>query len=88
MSGIWSLSFTARAQKDLRKADKVIRQRVIDALDRLVAGDPSVDIRKLASRKDQWRLRVGNWRVIYSQDSNARLYVVIRVLPRDKDTYS
>jgi len=35
---------------------------VIAALDRLLARDPSVDVRRLQGN-DEWRLRVGDWRV-------------------------
>lgn len=87
MSDGWSYSFTPRALKDLRKAEKDIQRRVIQTLDRLVADPSTVDIKKLVAKEDQWRLRVGQWRIIYTVDRDAKEYVVLRVVPRDKDTY-
>ena len=44
------------------------------------------DVRKLAGTDDEWRLRVGEWRVMPWFDRGAQAYVVTRVLPR-KDAY-
>jgi mRNA interferase RelE/StbE len=59
--GSWS--FTARARSDMRKLDRPVQRRVIEALDRLVAEPPQGDIVKLAGVNEEWRLRVGDWRV-------------------------
>lgn len=39
------------------------------------------DITKLAGR-EEWRLRVGTWRVRFRFDHDAHAIVVVRVLPR------
>lgn len=83
----WKLQFTSKATKDLKKAERSISERVLKTLKRLAEGDPSVDIRKLETRPGEWRLRVGEWRVIYSQEPETKTLVVLRVLPRGKDTY-
>jgi len=58
----WAISFERRTEKDLHRLDEQVGQRVIAALDRLLARDPSVDVRRLQGN-DEWRLRVGDWRV-------------------------
>jgi mRNA interferase RelE/StbE len=58
--GGWS--FTARARRDMRKLDRPVQRRVIEALDRLVAQPPQGDVVKLAGADEEWRLRVGDWR--------------------------
>jgi len=53
------------AEKDLRRLPLDVRSRVADAL-RSLADDPRpVGSRKLAGTKHDWRIRVGDYRVIY-----------------------
>ena len=53
------------AEKDLRRLPLDLRFRVADAL-RSLANDPRpVGSRKLAGTKHDWRIRVGDYRVIY-----------------------
>jgi mRNA-degrading endonuclease RelE of RelBE toxin-antitoxin system len=42
-----SLRFTRTAEKDLRRLDPPIRNRVLGGLDRLLAEDRSLDVRRL-----------------------------------------
>jgi mRNA-degrading endonuclease RelE of RelBE toxin-antitoxin system len=53
-----ALRFTRTAQKELRRLDPPIRTRVLGALDRLAADDPSLDARRLTG-SEHFRLRVG-----------------------------
>ncbi|MCW5854016.1 MAG: type II toxin-antitoxin system RelE/ParE family toxin [Anaerolineae bacterium] len=43
-------------------------------------------MKKLKGREDQWRLRVGDWRIIFEIDAPGRVIYIVRVLPR-KDAY-
>jgi mRNA interferase RelE/StbE len=64
VSGGRALRFTRTAEKELRRLDPPIRARVLGALDRLSADDRSLDVRRLTG-SEHFRLRVGDWRVIY-----------------------
>jgi len=75
--------FTDRARRDMRRLDRPIQKRVIDALDRLVGHPPVGDVVKLTGTQDEWRLRVGDWRVRFTHD-DAGTIQVIRVLPRGR----
>lgn len=79
----WTLSFESRAEKDLGRLDRPVARRVIAALDRLLARDRSLDLRRLKG-SDEWRLRVGDWRVRLRLDFDARLVIVVRILPRGR----
>lgn len=79
----WAVRFERRAERDLRRLDPPTCRRVLAAIDRLVARDPSVDLRRL-SDSDEWRLRVGDWRVRVRLDFDARTVTVVRVLPRGR----
>jgi mRNA interferase RelE/StbE len=70
------------AEKDLRKLPLVTRSRVADAL-RNFANDPRpVGSRKLAGTKHDWRIRVGDYRVIYEIADAAKFVRVYRIRHR------
>jgi mRNA interferase RelE/StbE len=79
----WALEFERRAEQDLRRLDPPVARRVLAALDRLLERDPSLDLRRLHG-SDEWRLRVGDWRVRLQLDFDAHVIVVVRVLPRGR----
>ena len=82
MSG--GLRFTRSAEKDLRRLDPPIRKRVLAGLDRLLAEDRSLDVRRLTG-SEHFRLRVGDWRVIFDYDLEETENVLIRrILPRGR----
>jgi mRNA interferase RelE/StbE len=43
---------------------------------------PDGDVKRLRGRGDEWRLRVGDWRVRFRVDWERHIIVVIAVLPR------
>lgn len=61
-----------------------MRGRILDALDRLAGDRTARTVRKLHGQGDEWRLRVGDWRVRLRFDDAARTIVVVRVLPRGR----
>ena len=56
------IEFSRRALDDLDDLDSQLRERVIVALHRF-AETGQGDLIKLRGRDNEWRLRVGNWRV-------------------------
>ena len=79
----WAIRFESRAEKDMGRLDPQIAKRVIGALERLIVLDPSLDLRRLQG-SDEWRLRVGDWRVRLQLDFDARTVIVVRILPRGR----
>lgn len=79
----WRIVFTPPARRDLRRLDPQVAKRVILAIERLAANDPRGDVRKL-SGLDEYRLRVGEWRVRLQRDRAAHQIVVLRILPRGR----
>lgn len=80
----WKVELTRPAQRDLRRLDPQIERRVRAALRRLEADPRAGDVRKLSGSSDQWRLRVGDWRVRFTRDESRKLISVLRVLPRGR----
>ena len=79
----WAIRFESRAERDLSRLDPPVKRRVLAALDRLLERDPSLDLRRLRG-SDAWRLRVGDWRVRFELDFEARTVIVVRILPRGR----
>jgi len=80
----YSIEITRPAARDLRRLDRPIRMRVLDALERLTAPHPTGDVRALTGHPGQYRLRVGDWRVRYKLKSDHQQLIVLRVLPRGR----
>jgi mRNA interferase RelE/StbE len=53
---------TEQAKKDLSKLDKITNERILRGLLKLKTNQ-QVDLRKLRGTEDEWRLRVGDYRV-------------------------
>ncbi len=72
-----------RVQKDLSRLERSVRERILQAI-QVLKQDP----RPPAARKlrhpaiGEYRLRVGNWRVFYDIDKEAKAIVILRVMHR------
>jgi mRNA interferase RelE/StbE len=77
----WTVVLTASAQRDLRRLDRPVATRILDALARL-ADTGQGDVTRLQGVADEWQLRVGDWRVRFRYGYPTRTLEVLRVLPR------
>ena len=68
-----------RAEKDLRNLQRQEQERIIEKL-RLLAEDLRGDIKRLVQFQPSYRLRVGNYRVLFEVESDK--FVVYRILHR------
>ena len=84
MSDGWRYELTPHAERDLKRLDRPTRARLFAALDRLVSDPAACDIAKLQGHERTYRLRVGDWRVLYHLDPATRLYTVIAVEARSR----
>ncbi len=66
------------ACRDPKRAANII-QRVVD-----FAEQGRGDIKKLAARQDEWRLRVGSWRVIFTFNRAERELLELSVETRGR----
>ncbi len=80
----FALRLSRQAERTLRQADAPTRARIGRALDRLQHDpfDDTLDVRPLRAQPAAWRLRVGDWRVIYDVDLRDRIVEVHLILPR------
>ena len=78
----WRVIVGPRAARDLKKMPLDDRLRVRDAIDSLAAGLAGRDVQKLRGKENEWRLRVGRWRIRFRPDFKAHVLVVLTVSPR------
>lgn len=78
----YSLEIKQSAQKELDALDDARFAR-IDRKILALADDPRLaGCKKLRGYKDQWRVRVGDWRVLYVIDDAAKRVTITRVAHR------
>ena len=80
---MYKINFTKQAYKSLRRVPRDIVDRMRERLDQ-IAQDPyaqSANVTKLQNRAG-YRLRVGDWRVIYDLQDEELVILVLKVGPR------
>jgi mRNA interferase RelE/StbE len=77
-----------RAREEIReiaRRDVGLARRIAEAVGRYVEREYG-DVRKLAGESGMYRLRVGDWRVLFTFEDNGRTVLVQRVVNR-RDAY-
>ncbi len=79
----WTIEFTREGRKDFDAIRDVRLSKRIRAAVTALADDPRPPgCRKLEGRQDEWRVRVGTWRVVYRIEEGRLVVLVVRVAPR------
>lgn len=73
---MYNVVLKKRAKKFIDKLSKNEKARVVTAIEQLPNGD---DIKKLKGHSDLLRLRVGDYRIIYTVDNGKCIVLVIDV---------
>jgi ParE toxin of type II toxin-antitoxin system, parDE len=47
-------------------------------------GEPGAGVRETVGDLDQWRVRVGDWRIVYRVDDGVLVVLVVTVAPRGR----
>jgi mRNA interferase RelE/StbE len=79
-----AIEYKKNALRALRKADQKTRERLMAKIWQL-ADDPDSlanNIKRLKSKNESFRLRVGNWRIIYEFRDNRLVLLIIDVKQR------
>ena len=79
----WEVILTRQPDKILAKLPADLRKRVDEKLLRL-EHDPRPQGCKYMRAYDLYRVRVGDWRVLYSIEDDKLIVLVIRIAPRSE----
>jgi mRNA interferase RelE/StbE len=78
----YSLEIKRSAQKELDALEDGLFAR-IDRKILALADDPRVaGCKKLRGYRDQWRVRIGDWRIVYIIDDVAKVVTITRIAHR------
>jgi mRNA interferase RelE/StbE len=78
----YSLEIKQSAQKELDALDDALFNRIDRKILVLAENPRPAGCKKLKGYKYQWRVRVGDWRVVYIVDDTAKLVSVTRIAHR------
>ena len=78
----YSLEIKHSAQRELDALDDAVFKRIDRKILALADNPRPAGCKKLKGYKDQWRVRVGDWRVVYIIDDAAKLISITRIAHR------
>jgi mRNA interferase RelE/StbE len=76
----YTVELKPRAIKDMKNLQKQDSSRIVDALERLQS-DLAGDVKRLTSFTPEYRLRIGQFRVLFEVEERARI-IVYRIVHR------
>ena len=82
----YAVAFARSARKELQHLDPQVARRILKQIEALVANPRPSGVVKLEGASDLWRIRVGEWRVVYRISDRDRLVDVNAVRHR-RDAY-
>jgi mRNA interferase RelE/StbE len=80
----YAITFARSAQKELEDLDAPIVNRIFPKIEALGTDPRPPGCRKLKGEKNLWRIRVGDYRVVYSIDDAERTVDINRVRHRSE----
>ncbi|MEM6767359.1 MAG: type II toxin-antitoxin system RelE/ParE family toxin [Bacteroidota bacterium] len=83
---MYTVIILPRVQKSLRKYKNPILKRILTAIKGLKDDPRPPGAKKLVGEENVWRVRVGDYRILYTIEDEIRIITVERVAHR-KDSY-
>ena len=83
MSRPWTVIVLHSVEKKVSTLQKRERERIQEAINALTNGPyaEGLDIKPLKARPE-WRLRVGDWRILFRVDHERIIITIVRLAPR------
>ncbi len=82
----YDIQVTSAAAKQIRKLPARDRKRVLEQIQRLAEVPRPNGVKKLSGFDNAWRIRIGQYRVIYEIKNSVLCVTIIRVAARN-DAY-
>ncbi|MCW8818683.1 MAG: type II toxin-antitoxin system RelE/ParE family toxin [Ignavibacteriaceae bacterium] len=82
----YRIEWKPSALKELKRIDKTIVPRIVDAVQLLVSNPRPSGVRKIKGANRLFRVRVTDYRIVYEVIDDQRLIHIVRVRHR-KDVY-
>lgn len=78
----YTIVFARSASKELRAFDTALALRILKRIDALAKNPRPDGVAKLEGASDLWRIRVGEWRVVFRIDDHERIVDITSVRHR------
>lgn len=82
----YAIVFARSARKELEDLPRNIGSRILQRIESLAANPRPSGVKKLVGTTNLWRIRIGEYRVIYSIDDQKRLVDIVMIRHRS-DAY-
>ncbi len=83
----FTILFARSARKELENLPDTVVERVLSSIDKLFSEPFPHGCKKLKGEKNLWRIRVGEYRIIYSVFSDSLVVDIVRIRHR-KEVYN
>jgi mRNA interferase RelE/StbE len=82
----YAVVFARTARKELQALDRTVAARILKRIDALAQDPRPSGCKKLEGTDNLWRIRIGDWRVVYSVDDTTSL-VEVSVIRHRREAY-
>jgi mRNA interferase RelE/StbE len=83
---MYKVVFAKTAEKELFKIPDLEISRILQKIEKLPENPFPVGVVKIKAKEDLWRIRAGNYRIIYTLNKEVLIIRVLRIRHR-KDAY-
>ena len=85
---MYQVTFVPRVERDLKQLDRPVRLRILRKIKRLAENLESLSLETLAGQwRGMYKLRVGDYRIIYTLDP-ARELLIVHVIGHRSEIYT
>jgi mRNA interferase RelE/StbE len=78
----YELYIERRAEKDLKKLEASLFSEIVARIKELADNPHPHGSKKIAGSQNDWRIRIGNYRVLYEIDNKTKTIKIMRVKHR------
>ena len=82
----YAVTFARSARKELEALEPPLAARIVGRIEALAKDPRPAGARKLQGAQRLWRIRIGDYRVVYNVDDRQQIVDVVRVRHR-RDVY-
>jgi len=82
----WTVNYIPTAYRALKKLPKEEARRIISKIEALTKNPYPHSSKKLGGKYELWRLRAGNYRIVYRPDEESKEILIVKIAHR-KDVY-
>ncbi|MBI1928672.1 type II toxin-antitoxin system RelE/ParE family toxin [Candidatus Poribacteria bacterium] len=80
----WQIIISREAERVLRRLPRNMAQRIRQAIDRLATSPRPPGCKKLVGYDNLYRIRVGEWRIIYALEDDKLVILIMEIAPRGR----